>query len=113
MNIKRLILSIIIIAIYIVLFEWGFHGHLLRGIYETTPDLWRSQAQMPAYLPIMTLGQVIFAIGFCLVFAWGYRGPGIGKGVVYGFLIGLMGSAASIIWYSVTPISTFLMANWI
>lgn len=113
MNAKRLILAIIIISIYIVLFEWGLHGHLLRGIYETTPQVWRTQAQMPAYLPYLTLGQVVMAIAFCTIFAWGYRGPGIGQGAAYGFLFGLIAAADSLISYAILPISTTLLAYWI
>jgi hypothetical protein len=113
MNIKRLLLSILIIAIYIVLFEWGFHGYLLKEIYQATPQVWRAQAQMPAYLPYLTLGQVVMAIAFCTIFAWGYRGPGLGQGAAYGFFFGLIAAADSLISYAILPISTTLLAYWI
>jgi len=113
MKVKRLILAILVVFLFIVAYEWLLHGVLLKGLYETTPQFWRPEATMPQYLPFLFVGQFFMAVFFGIIFAKGYENRGIGEGARFGLLIGLLFAPMSLIWYAIQPLPGILIVYWI
>lgn len=110
---KRFFLGFMIVAIYIVIYEWIFHGMILKGAYTATASLWRPEADMNTYFLWMLAGQLLFAFIFCLLFTFTRCHANIKDGATYGLVIGLLMSSVSLIYYAVMPIPIALMLGWI
>ena len=113
MKTKRLIPAILVTFIFIFAYEWGFHGVFLKSLYETTPQLWRPMAIMPQYMPYLFAGQFFMAVFLGLIFSKGYENRGIGEGIRFGLLIGLLLSSGHLMWYAVSPVPALLVVYWI
>ena len=110
---KRFCLGFVVIAIFVVIYEWIFHGGVLAGLYEATASIWRPAESMGAFMPWMMAGQLLFAFVFCLLFVCTRCQTNIKDGASYGLLIGLLMSAASLIYYAVLPIPFELLLWWV
>ena len=113
MNCKRLALSIIAVFIFIFLFEWTFHCVYMNELYMSTKHLWRPDADMMQYMPLLFIGQFILAVVFCVIYTRGYEGRGIMEGVRYGLYIGLLFTSMHITMHAVAPYTTELTVTWI
>lgn len=101
---KKLTVATIVVFIFIFIYEWVFHGMLLKGIYEQTPELWRSQAEMGSYMKFMILGQLLFALFMCLEFSRNHQCTGVAGGAKFGFYIGGLFAAMNIGMYAWMPL---------
>lgn len=110
---KRFCLGFIIVAIYIVIYEWIFHGMILKGAYTATAHLWRPETDMQSYFIWMLAGQLLFAFIFCLLFTFTRCQTNLKGGATYGLVLGLLMSSVSLVYYSVMPIPMALMVGWI
>lgn len=110
---KRFWLGFIVVAIFIFIYEWLFHGMILKDAYTATATLWRPEADMQSYFPWMLGGQVLFAFIFCLLFTFTRCQANFKDGATYGLVIGLLMSSVSIVYYAVMPIPMTLMVSWI
>ena len=113
MNIKRFIPACIVVFIFIFFFEWLFHGVILAGIYAWTPALWRTEQEMFGLFQWLVIGQILFSVMISFIFVKGYENRGIGEGVRYGIIMGLLFTAPSLIMYAVAPYPKRLVASWI
>jgi len=113
MKTKRLLPAILVVFLFIFGYEWVFHGVLLKGIYESTPQLWRPQSTMPQFMPFLFAGQFLFSLFLGLIFAKGYENRGIGEGVRFGILMGLLLSTVNLVWYAVQPLPEILVLYWV
>ena len=104
--------SLIIIFIYIFLFEWLFHGILLKDTYQATASLWRPEAEMQKLFPFMIAGQFFIAFFVCLLFARSDSSRPKDF-VIFGGLLGALAGAGAIAMYSVAPYPLHLTAIWI
>ena len=110
---KRFCLGFIVIAIYVVIYEWAFHGGVLGGAYQATANIWRPQESMMVYMPWMWAGQLLFAFMFCLIFTCLKCQAGVKTGALYGLVIGLLMSSGSLIFYAVLPVPLSLLIWWV
>ena len=113
MNAKKFTIAAIAVFIFIFIFELLFHGMYLKSTYEKTASLWRPEAEMKDYLVWLTLGQIIFSIGFVALFTKAFKRGGIVEGIVYGLLLAVIFVGSLLIWYAVAPYPTSLLINWI
>ena len=113
MNAKKFTIAAIAVFIFIFIFELLFHGMYLKSTYEKTASLWRPEAEMKDYLVWLTLGQIIFSIGFVALFTKAFKRGGIVEGIVYGLLLAIIFVGSLLIWYAVAPYPTSLLINWI
>ncbi len=90
MNVKKWLLSSVIVWIAYFILEWIIHGGILAGLYQQHADLWLSEAQMQSRMWAMILGQLFFAILFCFIYTKGIREGGAAEGLRYGFWLGLL-----------------------
>lgn len=102
-------------AVFVVLFgyEWLFHSVLLRDIYLQTASLWRTPVEMQAHGVWMILGQITIALVFGFLFSKGYENQGVGEGVRFGMMVGLLMSGPILISYAVQPIPLHLIGAWV
>ncbi|MBI3615615.1 MAG: hypothetical protein HY211_03755 [Candidatus Omnitrophica bacterium] len=116
MNVKRWFLASLAAFVVISALDWLAHMQLLKGLYGQTSALWRPQAQAIHICWLMKAGTAFFAGLFTFIYDKGYEAgkPGLGQGLRYGFLIGLLISAPYVtIWYVVLPIPFKLALGWV
>ena len=116
MNTKRWVMAGV--AAFAVMFVLDFiaHGKLLMGLYEQTASVWRSKGQSHEMMWLMMLGTLLFNLVFAWIYTKGYEATksGLGQGLRYGFLIGLLYSIPFVsIWYVVLPVPFALAAGWV
>lgn len=51
MNIKRFFSALLVLFIFIFVFESFVHGHLLLGLYSETPNAWRPFFEIKSLVP--------------------------------------------------------------
>lgn len=90
MNGKKFILASIAVTIFIMVFDFLFHGMYMSQAYEQTASLWRTQAAMKSHMLWMILGQIILSLGFVALFTKAFKRGGIAEGAIYGLLVGLI-----------------------
>ncbi|MCI0400230.1 MAG: hypothetical protein L0Y67_05145 [Gammaproteobacteria bacterium] len=112
MNMKRFVIACGAVFIFIFVYEWLFHGVLLRELYAQMPTLWRAEAEMHGYFHWLVIGQLWLAVLFCLIFVKGYENKGLAEGVRYGLLIGLLFIGPDMIFYAVQPLPAKLIVDW-
>ena len=105
------------LAAFAVVFVLDFivHGWLLMGLYAQTASVWRPQAEAHGMMWMMSVGQLLFAGIFTLIYTKGYEAgkPGVGQGLRYGLLVGLLISISFIsVWYVALPVPLALALGW-
>jgi len=111
MNIKKLIIPIIAVFVFIFGYEYVVHGVLLKGAYEETAQLWRTAGEYK--MLYMLISQISFAVIVAYIFTLKHENKGIGEGIRYGLYIGLILGSVQIATYSYMPISLTLMMSWV
>lgn len=114
MNIKLWLISGIVVFLVIALSEFLFHAVVLQPLYVQTGQLWRTEQEMQKRLPLILLGQAIFAFAFAFVFTKGYEAKGPLEGVRYGFYMFLV----FVPWQVLTacaamPVPRHLCVSWL
>ena len=60
-NMKRLILSVIAMFVFIFASDFVIHSLLLGKTYKELAHLWRPEAELVSFMPWMMLGQLLIA----------------------------------------------------
>ena len=110
---KRFITAAIVMIVFVQIYEFAIHAGALSDLYGSLASVWRSEADMQAFMPWMILGQVIFAVMFCVLFTCSKCRSTLSQGATFGFIVGVMFSSASLIFYAVLPITFNLMIMWV
>ena len=116
MNMKRWVMAGVAAFAVMFVLDMIANGKLLMGLYQQTASVWRGQGASHEKMWLMALGQLLFSLVFAWIYTKGYepKKPGVGQGLRYGFLIGLLCSISYIsIWYVVLPIPFVLAAGWV
>lgn len=115
MNTKRLFIAMIVVFVALVVLELLLHGVILASIYEQTAELWRPEAEMNKYMWLLYPGYAVLAILFCYIYSKGYEGKdGIGEGLRYGLIIGLLMQVPRAIGtYATMPYPGNLVVYWL
>ena len=97
MNITRVLISGVIIWIVSYLFGWLTCGWLFSWVYELLPNIWvdpeimMSTGNMIGVIVIGLIAAILFALVYAILYN-GIPGDGIKKGLIYGFLMWLVGA---------------------
>lgn len=113
MKIERLVLSVVALFAFVFLFDWVYHGMLLRDLYTTTASLWRTTAQMQDYVHWAVIVQLLFVFVVTLIYARYAAGKGIDEGVRFGLYIGLLLGVMCFGMYAYMPIPISLALAWL
>jgi hypothetical protein len=104
MNMKKFILAVIAVLVFISLANFVIHGVLLHPYYAQT-GLIRGDADGAAHAPFLGLAFLFFSLGFVWIYAQGVNDrPLVGQGIRYGVAVWMITSvAAYIVYYAVQP----------
>lgn len=112
MNKKRYALSVVAAFVAMHLYEFLLHGNLLMGMYKETAALWRPQEEMATYFPVMLVSQLAMVLVVTYLFTLKYEGRGIGEGVRFGAIIGIIWAIMMVTSYAYMPIPAALGVAW-
>lgn len=110
---RALLWSIILGFIFVLVFNYLYHGVFLIDYYEATKHLWRDQAGMAANAHYNLIGQIIFVTVLAIIYTYGHKKKDANEGVRFGLLIGWLLSAEIIAMYTYQPIPFILMVAWV
>lgn len=116
MNLKRWVMASIAAFAVIFVLDMIVHGKILMGLYERTASVWRPQAEASQRCWLMMVGKLLFSALFVWIYTKGHEAgkPGLGQGLRYGFLIGLLVSVSYVtVWYVVLPVPLVLAKGWV
>ncbi len=113
MNAKNFILASIAVTIFIMAFDFLFHGMYMANTYEQTASLWRPHETMNKYMIWMILGQIIMSVGFVALFTKAFKRGGIAEGAIYGLLVAIVFIGSNLIMYAVAPYPMSMVIGWI
>jgi len=111
MNVKRFILAVIAVFLSFQVLDFIIHNLILGPTYQATASLWRPE--MMSLMWVMWLTGLVLSILFVYIFIRGYENRGIGEGLRYGLLIGLLFAIPGV-WnqYVVYPVPLALAVKW-
>ena len=109
---KRLLICTLVVFVFMFFYEFGFHGILLHDDYEQFPNIMRAEADAQSLFHFMVLGLLLMSYILCVVFERGYENKGTAEGARFGFLIGLLLSGPSLIFYAVMQFPGDLVVKW-
>lgn len=112
MNVSKYLSSIIAVFIFIFLYEMIIHGFLFDSIYRQTPQVWRSEVEMQANIPILMLFQLALSLVASFVFSQLFKAGGTKNGLVFGFYLGIIMAILNSSWVLILPVSTTLGYGW-
>ncbi len=111
MNTKRFIGAIIAVFAVNQILDYIIHGAILGKTYEALANVWRPD--MDSKMWVMTVSSIIFATLFVYIFTKGYENKGIGEGLRYGIMIGLLMNVVGMLsQYAVYPVPFTLVLQW-
>ena len=111
MNVQRFVISSIVVFIFVFVFEFIYHGVLLKGMYDATSEIWRPEEEHQ--MIYLFASQLWFAFMAVLLFTRNYEAKGIGEGLRFGILIGLVLGSVQLATYCYLPMPLTLTIGWI
>ena len=111
MNVKKLVLTIIVIFVVANLTGFFIHAILLAPDYMAVKEHYRPEGQEKMFF--ICLAYLAFAIGSVIVYAKGLENkPWLGQGLRFGILMWLILTVPSFfIAYAVQPVPTMLLVK--
>ena len=114
MNTKRWLLASLAVLVAHDVMEMIIHGGIMSGSYMEIASVWRPEAEMMSKMWIIyILTPLFFSPAFVYIFIKGYEGRGIGEGIRFGLVVGLMISVPMAYnQYTVYPIPYIMAFQW-
>ncbi len=110
---KTFIFSMLAIYAFLFASDWVIHGHLLKGMYQETASLWRTEEQMKSMCIWMFVAYFFMSKYFVFIFARGCETSGVGEGARYGTLVGLLLIGGCFMQYAILPITQGILWSWV
>ena len=116
--VKKIIIGTVVVAVVTFLFDWIFHGMLLKPDYEATAALWRPEAEMQAMTTFCLIYHFVLAFGVSALYCYfakssECKGACPNKGMKFGFFIGLILGISHFASYIWMPIPLELAIKWL
>ncbi len=115
MNVKKYLVAVIVVFVVHSGLGYLIHEVLLREDYDPVRHVFRSFEEFTRLMPLVYLGNLIFALAFCLIYAQGYE-PGknwVGQGLRYGLILGTLLAPLALTEYVIYPLPAVLALKWI
>ncbi len=133
---KQCFISVIALFVFLYAFEYVLNGHVLMGMYNETPQLWRSPEEMAQYAPWFPVRYLLLAMVITCLFKKMCKCDNVGgntaeasaevpacgtgkpccpskKAVCFGTKIGLLMGILAASCYIWMPISGMLAIAWL
>lgn len=111
MNVKRLLLAIVAVFVAQQAMELVIHMKILGDTYASIKGLWRPDMQ--DYMWMMH----VIGFAFCALFVHFYvswrRVGGVGEGMKYGLIVGLIVGVSGFMQYMIYPLPFSLVVKWL
>lgn len=112
MNVRRFIMASAAVFVAKQITDFLIHGMMLAGRYEAIAHVWRTD--MESKMWVMQVASVAFSLLFLFVFTKGHEKGGIGEGLRYGFVMGLLLNTIGMFnQYAVYPVPFSLVMAWV
>src|SRR5262249_18461073 len=104
---KKALISVVVIFILSMGFDFLIHGKLLMPDYARFPNVFRPEQDQQAYFPYMLIAHLLIAIAFVWIYNKGKEAkPPIGQGIRYGFAVSILATTPSyLIHFCVLPLT--------
>jgi len=115
MNIKRWVLSSLLILVTFFILDFISYGNLLAKMYAASASLWRPEIEMDAMLPYGYIGTLIVSFLLVYIYDRGYTGKGshLAEGLRFGLVIGVFVAIPMAVWsYISLPMTLGLAIGW-
>lgn len=113
MNHKRGFPAFIAAFVGIFLFEFLWHGMLMKSAYMEVPSMWRPPDEFSSHFLFLILGQLVVAFAFTGLYVSKVGVNSAATGAGYGIVIGLLCAGGGLIRFAVEPITTKILCMWI
>jgi hypothetical protein len=103
---KQFLISVVVLFIASMVFDYTVHGALLKDDYAGQPALMRKEADAQRHFPAMLLAHVFLAVGVTAIYRRGREAgvPWLGQGVRFGIWFALAACVPGfLIYYAVQP----------
>lgn len=116
MDTKKYLIAVIVVFVVYSGLGYVIHELVLGVDYEPlVGSVLRSVEDFSKRMLFLYLGNLVFALGFCLVYVKGYE-PGkhwFGQGVRFGLILGTLLAPAALTTYVIYPVPGTLALKWI
>lgn len=110
MNTKKFVLAVIAAFVFVFIFEFLWHGFLMRGMYEATIEVWRPED--PAYMKYIFASQLLFVAVLTYIYTLIGKHLACKRGIAFGFFAGLLLAMPALGTYCYLPIPLTISLMW-
>lgn len=116
--VKKVLITTIVTFAVTMAFDWLFHGKLMMADYTATASMWRPEADMKAMTDVCILYHAVLAFGVAGLYCYFSKhtecgGACPGKGIRFGFLLGLILGISQFAGYIWMPIPLAMALKWL
>ncbi len=117
-SLKKILIGTVVVAVVTFLFDWIFHGMLLKADYEATAALWRPQAEMQGMMSFCIIYHLVLAFGVSALYCYFAKGRECkgacpNTGTKFGLLLGLILGITNFAAYIWMPMPLELAIKWL
>jgi hypothetical protein len=109
MNHKRGVVALGAAFVVVFLFEFLWHGMLMKSAYMETANLWRSESDLQNHFWMLILGQAVIAFAFTGLYISKVGIHSAATGLGYGIVIGMLCAGGELIRFAVQPLTTKIL----
>ena len=113
MNWKKFFIAFIAAFVFMFLFGFVWYGHLMQGIHNEVPTLWRTEADFGSHFPWLILGHAVMAFFLTLLYARFVVSGGAGAGAKLGIMVAFLYVGDNLITFAVQPLTPKMLCGWI
>jgi hypothetical protein len=113
MNWKKFFIAFIAAFVFFFVFGFIWFGHLMHGVHQEVPALWRAETDFGNYFGWLIFGHIAMAFFLTLLCAKFVPAGGAGACAGLGILVALVKIGSDFIFYAVHPLTTKILFGWI
>lgn len=111
-NLVKVLILMIAGFIFITGYNYVVHGQILKATYDLTPQMWRTATESQEHFPYMLALFAVIAFATADIYGRFAKRNGLGEGLRYGILLGLIIGSLQALPYSWLPITWELAQAW-
>ena len=110
MNVKRFALATIGAFLFVFVFEFLWHGILMKGMYDATSSVWRPEEE--SNMLFIFAAQFLFALVLAFIYTKIGKHISCKRGIAFGFFTGLLMAMPELGTYCYLPIPLTITLMW-
>jgi len=113
MNWKKFFVAFIAAFVFLFVFGFVWYGHLMQGIHNEVPTLWRTGADFGSHFPWLILGHAVMAFFLTMIYARFVPAGGVAAGFGLGIMVAFLYIGDNLITFAVQPLMPKILCGWI